>query len=534
MATTGTDSLKSELDNISNLKNLASKYSRKEIKFNYLERFSRFIYSNPDYVVKVEFVQYIIFIVLLYIYNPFDINTKYPVVTQIIVLIVSFTYVLLFFFINTKVQKGEDVDLINPTENIIIYQFLSTICFFILFMLAIKGILWIFAHTRIINIFRHTMTLIIICGILGIVYISMKKTINKAKNAPNKSFLKFLLKIVMYIPCLMVDLAEYIKYEYNLTTKPVLILAAIEAILVGLWVVVPILFDKIMGLDGIKLLDNPVNLNKETIIGDFNKTTNPNNSKISIDQIYSNMTNAKAMKDIQEEPDDSFDNAPDTSSKHTNPNEPPKSKLFPWLNPYIAWIYDHYKHITWPKISYSKHPQYTDYKTDRFSYRYALSGWFYINTQPPNTSAAYSVYTNIFNYGNKIRVEYNGKLNSLRVIAAVAAPGQGATVVTDVTHDTNVNNIMVEVFQTNNIIYQKWNNMVINYADGYIDVFLNGILVASISNAVPYMYFDTIKVGAKRGILGGMYNVNYYKDILSEKTIKLKYKTLRENTFPNI
>jgi hypothetical protein len=48
------------------------------------------------------------------------------------------------------------------------------------------------------------------------------------------------------------------------------------------------------------------------------------------------------------------------------------------------------------------------------------------------------------------------------------------------------------------------------------------------------MYFDTITVGAENGIMGGMCNVNYYKDIMSEKTIKLTYKTLREKTFPII
>jgi hypothetical protein len=523
MVTTGTDNLKAELDNVSKLKNLASKYSHKEIKFNFFEKLSRLIYSNPDYLAKIEFIQYIIFLVLLYIYNPFDIKTKYPVFTQILVLIVSFTYVILFFFISKKVKEAEDVDLISPTENTIIYQFLSTIVFFVLFMLAIKGVLWLFANTRLINIFNHGMTLFIIFGALGIIHLFTKKYINKAKNAPGKSFLNLLVKMVMYVPCLMVDFVEAIKYEFNLTTKPVWILTAVETGLIGLWFLVPFLFDKIMRLNGLKLLDDPVNLNIETVIGNFN-TRNPNDSKISIDQLYSNMANAKA-----EQSDDSLDNAPDTSSRYADPNDPPKSTLFPWLNEYIAWIYEKYKNLSSLKISFSKHPQYTDYETDRFSYNYALSGWFYINSQPPNTSAAYSVYTNIFSYGNKIKVEYNGKLNSLRVIAATAAPGKPA----DGT-DTKGNNRMTEVYQTNNIIYQKWNNIVINYADGFIDVFLNGVIVASISGAVPYMYFDTITVGAKNGILGGMCNVNYYKDIMSEKTIKLTYKSLREKSLPTI
>ena len=66
-------------DNASGIKNLASTMARKEIKFNIIEKISRIVYTNPNHLIKVEFVQYIMFIVLLYIYNPFDINTKYPV-----------------------------------------------------------------------------------------------------------------------------------------------------------------------------------------------------------------------------------------------------------------------------------------------------------------------------------------------------------------------------------------------------------------------------------------------------------------------
>jgi hypothetical protein len=83
-------------------------------------------------------------------------------------------------------------------------------------------------------------------------------------------------------------------------------------------------------------------------------------------------------------------------------------------------------------------------------------------------------------------------------------------------------------------MYQKWNNFVINYDDGFVDVFLNGVLVASASNVMPFMYFDDIVVGAKNGIMGGICNVNYYKNTMSEKTIKLNYRTLRIKEFPYI
>jgi hypothetical protein len=58
--------------------------------------------------------------------------------------------------------------------------------------------------------------------------------------------------------------------------------------------------------------------------------------------------------------------------------------------------------------------------------------------------------------------------------------------------------------------------------------------VGSISGALPYMSFDNIVAGANKGIVGGICNVNYYREPLAEKTIKLNYKSLRIKEFPYI
>jgi hypothetical protein len=508
---------KSELgDNVSKIKNLARDFQHREINFNFLEKFTRKIYTNTDYLLKVEFIQYIMFVALLYIYNPFDINTKYPAFTQLLVLIVAFIYVILFFFIRTKVDAAEDVDLIGPTEKTIIYQFISTLICFVIFMFVIKGLIWLFVHTNITGIFRHMFGLFILITVLGIGYLAMRKTIDKAKNAPGQSILKLLLKIILFLPCLLVDLVEYIKYQFHLTTKPVWILCGVEAALVGIWFIIPVLFNTLMSYDGVKLLKEPVNLDVETILSNFTNKNNPNELPIKMDQFNSNFINAQAKKNAEQQPADTLDSASDRPVNDVDRNVP--------KNKYLAWIYNKMKDFTWLKVSFVKTPMYTDYSTSRFSYKYSLSGWFYLNPQPPSTSMAYTTYTNILNYGKKINIEYNGKLNSLRVMAAVPAA--------NITDDTK--NTSIEVYKTSDIMYQKWNNFVINYDDGFVDVFLNGVLVASASNVMPFMYFDDIVVGAKNGIMGGICNVNYYKNTMSEKTIKLNYRTLRIKEFPYI
>ena len=147
----------------------------------------------------------------------------------------------------------------------------------------------------------------------------------------------------------------------------------------------------------------------------------------------------------------------------------------------------------------------------KYKYRYSLSTWFTINPQPPNTRTAYQKYTNILNYGNKPRVQFNSAKNTLRVQAEA---GEGNESIVDI------------VTIKDGVPLQKWNHIVINYDGGYMDVFLNGNLVGSKPNIAPYMQFDNVVVGENNGIEGGVRNVVYYDRILTRGEISLEYKLL--------
>jgi hypothetical protein len=150
-----------------------------------------------------------------------------------------------------------------------------------------------------------------------------------------------------------------------------------------------------------------------------------------------------------------------------------------------------------------------------YKYHYSLSAWFYINPQPPATSAAYTKYTDILNYGSKPIVQYNGLANSLRVVAETGDGGKKVT-----------------IFETKEIVYQKWNNIVINYDGGSMDVFLNGELVGSSPNVVSYMRYENVDVGALNGIQGGICNVIYYDSIVPKSKIVSTYRLLRNKKVP--
>lgn len=506
-------------ENIQSLKKITDEYSRKDINLSFIDRLTRKIYANENSLAKLEFIQYIIFIALIYYYNPLNINTNYPVFTNLLVLSVSFIYVMLFIFIKMKVSSSEDVDLIDPTESSILVKFISIIIFFVVFMLAIKGFIWLLVHTSIVNALRNMLGLFIFIGVLGFAYLIFRKTINKAKNAPGRKFMTLLIKFIMYLPCLLVDVTEYIKYEFNLTTKPVWILLGIEGGLIALYYLIPYLFDKVMTLDGLKLLNQPIYLSEEHTLGNYTqlhnkKLENSDDTDMNLDEIYNSKINEDAKKDIDAN-SDSLDNT--GKSAYTDPNIP--------KNKYLAWIYNKLQHPVWVKAKMEVHPQYTDSDAKRFKYAYALSGWFYINPQPPNTRTAYTVYTNILRYGDKVKLEYNGKLGSLRVMASVATTGKDVV---------NKPNDIVEIYETKKVLYQKWNNIVVNYNDGYLDIFINGELVSSRLGVAPYMSLDSVVAGAPTGILGGICNITYYDKALSKSNIELTYKSLRDKKNPYI
>jgi hypothetical protein len=153
----------------------------------------------------------------------------------------------------------------------------------------------------------------------------------------------------------------------------------------------------------------------------------------------------------------------------------------------------------------------------KFKYNYSLSAWFYINPQPPSTSPGYTKYTTILNYGNKPKLQYNGLLNSLRVVSESGIGGKGND---------------IEIFETKDIIYQKWNNIVINYDGGTTDVFLNGELVGSSPNVVSYMRYENVEIGDLNGIQGGICNVIFHNSIMPKSKIVSSYRLLRNKEVP--
>ena len=128
-------------------------------------------------------------------------------------------------------------------------------------------------------------------------------------------------------------------------------------------------------------------------------------------------------------------------------------------------------------------------KEPNYNYNYGLYFDLWINPQPPNTNPAYSKDSNLLNYANKLIISY---YNNNLLFKALNSNGEYET-----------------VFKTDKILYQRWNNIAINYLAGNVDIFINNQLVATLPGIIPYMRVDNVVSGTNNGIYGGIKNIIY-------------------------
>jgi hypothetical protein len=165
--------------------------------------------------------------------------------------------------------------------------------------------------------------------------------------------------------------------------------------------------------------------------------------------------------------------------------------------------------------------------SDQFDYQYAISFWLFLDAAAPNTNASYSKYTSLLNFGDKPNVLYNGKNNTLLVTMQQKDLNKSANKLTD--FDENGNRIL---YKNENMLLQKWNNIIINYNGGVLDIFINGELVKSDIGVVPYYTIDNLTIGEEDGIKGGICNVVYFKHALTTSNIYYLYNMVKNKSPP--
>ena len=412
--------------------------------------------GNNDFLAKrrlnyiIILIIFIIIRILLYVYNPYGLVTKYFGIDLLIsTIFASFILVMLAWYQYAYTHK----DTLHITENTPTpaFEVIQKSLLFI-FGLIISGlfIYLIIYFTGDLsssnNIFSLIINLFLIITILALAY----KFLTAGKYFENIPIVKLIINSILYIPCLFTGILELIIKLFSKNkdnSEPLnltyLVLIGIIILLLIVYFSIPYFENKFILQGGKQLLSDPY---------------------------YT-------------------DNFNTIASYHD-------------LN-----------------------------KSDDFEYQYGLSFWVFIDARPPSTSASYEKYVSLLNFGNKPNIMYKADTNTLIIVVEQ----KGLNKKKDKDKNKNIefddygNQI---IYKNKKVLLQKWNNIIINYKGGTLDIFLNGELVKSSINIVPYMTYDNLTVGSDNGVKGGVCNVVYFNEPLNLSQVYYIYNMNKDKKIP--
>ena len=205
-------------------------------------------------------IQQIIFYLIIFygllnlyisLFNPYGIMDKLGAYSTLL----SVTGGFILLFIYNAVGSSFLNELLALTVFLVIFGFLYLLVFYIYFFLVHYGL-----PKTIFNTFTN---ILLIIGTLAIVYTLF---LNTLKNDKMTLYQSFLYKFIFYIPCLYIDLVNYIKLEYALQSSLVKLLLLLQVLFILIRIIIPVILTKSINSGGLTLLDKPVYLNESNTI----------------------------------------------------------------------------------------------------------------------------------------------------------------------------------------------------------------------------------------------------------------------------
>ena len=434
----------------------------------------------------ISFFVYIIAIIALYFINPWDIMTKYGGPTIFLSIFIGLIIICMIVVFNFYFNNPDKISSFNDAPTL--FTFAKSI--YILLGLFLSGLLLYWVLNAIgsfeqdsntgTNVSHVILNFFILVSMFAVIY----KVANFEGYLARTPVFRFIVNSFLYIPCLLVNIVDFINSFIGLPTKPgefklgtksdmfffTLILFMISIYLLCKIIIIPMITQYYYTNGGKQLINQPLTI--------------------------SELTNVSTYQDLND--------------------------------------------------------------TDEFNYQYALSFWVYIDALPPSTNSSYLKPTPILSYGENPIVKYEPYTNTLTITVSNTTNETNETNETnDITQEQMANwksshsdkLEQVKSIQIPNLIdndghrvlykqtdwlLQKWNNIVLNYNGGTLDVFVNGELVKSSIKVVPYMKYDTLTVGTSNGITGQISNTMYFKKPMDVTTIYSLYNSLKEKNPPSI
>jgi hypothetical protein len=449
------------------------------------------LFYNERSKYTTLFLMYVLIMAVLYFYDPGNIMTKYIGVSAFVTVAVGlliFIMILVYHYLFTHPSKsGQAGSAPSFLGN------LSTVAY-VLGAFCISGFL-IYSLLSWIGAFKQNsytsdsigstlLNYIMLIGMLGIIW----KLANSGGYLAKNPVFRLILNTILYIPCLVVNVFDYLTGQYNQTkqTEVMLLLLGLglfASFFLIKFILYPRVSTKYYGQGGKSWVNDPIPTDKQTSVATYQQLNE----------------NAPILKDNETDLQNS---------------------------------------------------------SEKYNYQYALSFWFYLDSFPQSASNKTS---NLLCYGENPCVKYDATTNSIFITVkndgdsrlALRKQRNSNTKVKEGFTMSDIKNKIEEVksmavsndldsmgnriiYKHSNVLLQKWNNIIMNYKGGTLDVFYNGELVKSAIEVVPYMKFDMLTVGSNGGISGNVANLVYFDTPIDYLQVHTLYNSLKGSSPPII
>ena len=241
------------------------------------------IVNNLYLVFGIELIALVSIFYLIYFRNPFKVQTKHPILMILLLLLVLFVFLIYFFYIKRRWYLNSE-KIVYPTKanyndplSLLIKKILSISLIFIIGMVFLSIVYMLLKHVTLLQTFSiyifGALNAIIFLAFVYLILIKFKAVKgNSHGNSTTSDIsnpLEFFLDLIFYMPCLLLNAIEYIKYEYKITAKPIWIVLFLELILITLFFFIPFVIKHVTFHDGITLVNSPINTNISTTVGTF-------------------------------------------------------------------------------------------------------------------------------------------------------------------------------------------------------------------------------------------------------------------------
>ena len=481
---------------------------------------------------------YIILIIAIFYLTSANYSTlvKAPFYVVILLLFTYVTYVVAGFF---STPPGAD-----PGEKKQLFEIFQRFSYIYgEYILIILGVFFLFlvVYKLFIEALTYSLTksVWITFGLIILVLALIKNSFYESE--PDSKVVAFIKDIIFYIPCLITDSIEFIKKDYSETPTTTFIVFILIIIYCCIFFLVPLINTDggFLIVSGPQTLDMVTTVTTKEIIENEKYVSDYTNKDFS----YNSLPYSPPVK-VQLYPRDKitqgievFTNKEDVKETFTNKETftslvekdtyydlgKKQSNIDACGNIYEFDVKEVYKEVskttgTYFSKLYSGYKSFTDLfvttdmaqvEPSMYKYNYGLSFWLYINTMHFKKIAPQ--HQQIVKYGDKLNMVYDNTDNELIVIL------EGD-----------------QVYKSKEILYQKWNHVVINVGTK-VDLFINNNLVGTnkYKNASVVDLYDSLIIGSiKNSNFGSVCNFRYYNKSLDLSKIKSIYTKYNKKNPP--